>query len=158
MTQTKVASDKVDLRRGVDHIGVSASFVVHDGQGRVLLQKRGTKARDEQGKWDVGGGAIEFGESIDEAVRREIKEELCVDPLDVEFLCVYDPHRVLDDGTPTHWITIMHTVKVDPKKVKIGEPHKIEELGWFYSNELPKPLHSQFWRSYQVALDRGIVT
>jgi len=85
MTQTKVASDKVDLRRGVDHIGVSASFVVHDGQGRVLLQKRGTKARDEQGKWDVGGGAIEFGESIDEAVRREIKEELCVDPLDVEF-------------------------------------------------------------------------
>ena len=73
---THIADEKKDLRRGIDHIGVSASFVVHDGKGRVLLQKRGAGARDENGRWDVGGGAIEFGESIDETVRREIKEEL----------------------------------------------------------------------------------
>lgn len=152
-----IASDTVDLRRGIDHIGISASFVVHDGTGRVLLQKRGAKARDERGRWDVGGGAIEFGESIDEAIKREIKEELGVVPLDIEFLTVYDAHRSLDDGTPTHWVAIMHAVKVDPKKVKIGEPHKIDEIGWFYRKDIPEPLHSQFWRSYQIALDRGIV-
>lgn len=151
------ADDRIDLRRGIDHIGISASFVIHDGSGRVLLQKRGAKTRDEQGRWDVGGGAIEFGEQIHDAVRREVLEELMTEPLEIEFLTVYDAHRQLDDGQPTHWVAIIHAVKVDPSEVKIGEPHKIEELGWFTSDELPGPLHSQFWKSYQVALDKGIV-
>lgn len=152
----KVASDKVDLKRGIDHIGVSASFIIHDGKGTVLLQRRGPKARDENGRWDVGGGAIEFGESIDEAVRREIEEELCTTPLDIQFLTVYDAHRE-HNGAKTHWIAIMHSVLVDPTKVQIGEPHKIDQIGWFTSKNLPEPLHSQFWKSYQVALDQGVV-
>jgi 8-oxo-dGTP diphosphatase len=152
----EIADEQKDRRRGIDHIGVSASFVIHDGQGNVLLQKRGTGARDENGNWDVGGGAIEFGESIDEAVRREIQEELCIEPIDIQFLTVYDAFRELG-GVKTHWIAVMHAVQVDPTKVKIGEPDKIDELGWFKSTELPSPLHSQFWKSYQVALDMGIV-
>lgn len=153
----KVASNQTDLRRGVDHIGISASFIVHDGKGNILLQQRGPKARDEQGRWDVGGGAIEFGESIDETVRREIKEELCCEALDIQFLTVYDAHRELDDGTKTHWIAIMHAVQVDPKEVKIGEPHKISQLGWFTSKNLPEPLHSQFHKSFQIALKAGLI-
>lgn len=152
----EVADDKTDLRRGIDHIGVSASFIVHDGKGNVLLQKRGPGARDENGRWDVGGGAIEFGESIDEAVRREIMEELSTEALDIQFLTAYDAFRELN-GSKTHWIAIMHAVKVDPRKVKIGEPEKIDKLEWFTSANLPKPLHSQFWKSYQIALDSGIV-
>lgn len=151
-----IPDDKADLRRGIDHIGVSASFVIHDGKGKILLQKRGPKCRDEQGRWDVGGGAIEFGESIDEAIRREVFEELCVEPQDIEFLTVYDAHRE-HEANKTHWIAIIHAVKVDPTKVKIGEPHKIDELGWFTSKDLPAPLHSQFHKSYDIALANGIV-
>lgn len=152
----KVASDKVDLKRGIDHIGISASFIVHDGKGRVLLQRRGLGARDENGNWDVGGGAIEFGEPIVDAVKREIREELCVVPSKIKFLTVYDAFRE-HDGIKTHWITVMYSVQVDPTKVKIGEPHKIDSIGWFSSSNLPSPLHSQFWKSYQIALDQGIV-
>ncbi len=155
MTMVMVADAKTDLRRGIDHIGVSASFVIHDGKGRVLLQKRGPNARDEQGRWDVGGGAIEFGETIEDAVKREIMEELLTKPLEVEFLTVYEALREFN-GQPTHWVTIMHAVKVDPEKVSIGEPHKISEIAWFTSNELPSPLHSQFHKSYKVALASGI--
>lgn len=151
-----IPDDIADLRRGIDHIGVSASFVIHDGNGRILLQKRGQQARDEQGAWDIGGGAIEFGESIDEAVRREIKEELCCEPLEIDFLTVYDAHRELK-GDKTHWIAIIHAVKVDPKQVKIGEPHKIEKIDWFTSENLPEPLHSQFWKSFPIAKEQGYV-
>lgn len=151
------SNESNDLRRGIDHVGVSASFVVHDGKGRVLLQKRGAGARDENGRWDVGGGAIEFGESIDEAVKREIKEELCTEPIDVQFLTVYDAFRK-HKGVTTHWVAIMHAVQVNPDQVRIGEPDKIDELAWFTSDNLPSPLHSQFWKSYQVALDKGLVT
>ena len=151
----EIADEQKDHRRGIDHIGISASFIIHDGKGNVLLQKRGPRARDENGRWDVGGGAIEFGESIDEAVRREVQEELCVEPIDIQFLTVYEAFRE-HNGAKTHWIAIMHAVQVDPSQVKIGEPEKIEELGWFTSSELPSPLHSQFWKSYQVALDAKI--
>lgn len=150
------AEEKIDLRRGIDHIGVSASFVIHDGNGRVLLHKRSEQCRDEHGRWDVGGGAIEFGESLEEAVRREVMEEFTAEPQEISFLTVYDAHRVSPDGSPTHWVAIIHAVRVNPNEVKIGEPHKIDDIGWFTSDQLPDPLHSQFWKSYKVALEKGI--
>lgn len=144
------------LRKGIDHIGISASFVVHDGDGNILLMKRGKNARDEHGRWDCVGGAIEFGETIEEAIARECREELCTDPLDMEFLTVYDAHRT-HEGEPTHWVAIMYVVRVDPTKVRIGEPEKFDDIGWFTSTTLPSPLHSQFHKSYDVARTRGFV-
>jgi len=41
------------------------------------MSKRSNKTRDEHGKWDPGGGSIEFGESIDSALKREVREEYC---------------------------------------------------------------------------------
>jgi hypothetical protein len=75
----------------------------------------------------------------------------------VVFSHAYDAHRVHTDGSPTHWIALIHFVKVDPTTVKIGEPDKIAEIGWFTKDTLPKPLHSQFWKSFQTAYDKGIV-
>jgi ADP-ribose pyrophosphatase YjhB (NUDIX family) len=156
MAKVTPAGEEIDLRRGIDHIGVSAVSIIHDDAGRILLMKRGPKARDEHGRWDICGGAIEFGESIDEAIAREVAEELCTTPLEVNFLTAYDAHR-LQDGRKTHWVALVHAVKVDPETVKIGEPHKISEIGWFTSKTLPKPLHSQFQKSFSVAKAAGII-
>ena len=143
--------------KGVDYIGISVTSLVHDGMGNLLLQKRGPEARDERGAWDLCGGSIEFGDTIEETLRKELMEELCVEPLEMEFLTAYDAHRKTDDGMPTHWVAIIYAVKVDPNKVKIGEPHKITELGWFTSDKLPAPLHSQFAKSLSIAQARGFV-
>ncbi len=148
----KVASEKRDRKRGVDHIGVSAVAVVHDGKGKILLQKRGSKARDEQGHWDVTGGAIEFGESIIDAITREIAEELLTLPIGVEYLTTYDALRV-HKGKKTHWIAIVHLVEVDPARVSIGEPNKVSELAWFTMSSLPKPMHSQFHKAHKALLN-----
>jgi 8-oxo-dGTP diphosphatase len=99
---------------------------------------------------------LEFGESKIAAVEREIEEELCAKPTDIQFLTVYDVFRE-HKGHKTHWVALPHSIRVDPAQVKIGEPDKIDEIGWFSSKNLPSPLHTQFWKSYQVALDRGIV-
>jgi ADP-ribose pyrophosphatase YjhB (NUDIX family) len=131
-----------DLRRGVDFIGVTCSFVCHDGNGRILLHKRSQNCRDEQGRWDNGGGAHEFGDSLEETVRREIKEEYGVDPLKLELVTFYETHRQLDDGTPTHWLAVMYAAQVDPKQVKNNEPYKIDEIGWFSPDALPTPAHT----------------
>ncbi len=156
MNKVTIADEKTDHRRGVDHIGVGIVALIHDGQGNLLLMKRGARARDEQGRWDVCGGAIEFGESIDEAVRREVMEELCTEALDIDFLSVYDAHRI-HEGHKTHWVQVVHAVRVDPKTVKIGEPHKIDGLAWHTSKDLPEPLHSMFHKSLELAIKHGIL-
>jgi 8-oxo-dGTP diphosphatase len=142
--------------RGKKFIGVSAVALVHDGQGKLLLQKRGKNARDERGNWDLCGGAVDFGETIIRTIERELLEELCTAPIRMNFLTVYDAFREID-AQPTHWIAVVYAVAVDPKTVSIGEPDKIEELGWFNDAELPSPLHSQFQKSYQVARQAGII-
>jgi len=156
MAKVVPAPDEVNLRRGIDHIGVSVCAIIHDGKGNFLLMKRGPKARDERGRWDIVGGAVEFGESIDEAIKREVKEELCVEPQTIDFLKVYDAHRE-HEGNQTHWVALTHAVKVNRSNVKIGEPHKISEIGWFTSKNLPSPLHSQFKKTLDEALAEGFV-
>jgi ADP-ribose pyrophosphatase YjhB (NUDIX family) len=131
-----------EIKKGVDYTGVTTVFYCHDGKGNVVMQKRGPKCRDEQGKWDIGGGGLEFGAQVEENLKNEIKEEYCTDVLDFEFLGYRDVHRE-NNGIKTHWISLDFKVLVDRKKVKNGEPEKFEEVKWFPSNSLPTPLHSQ---------------
>ena len=130
------------MKKGVDCIGVSVVYFCHDGEGNVLLAKRSQNARDEKGRWDIGGGAIEFGGSIEETVKKEIQEEYCTDAKEVEFLGFRDVHRA-GDTAPTHWVALDFKVLVDRAKAKIGEPHKFDDLGWFTLAALPSPIHSQ---------------
>lgn len=130
------------MRKGVDHIGVAVAYFCHDGKGLFLLSKRSQNTRDEQGRWECGGGGVKLYETIEEAVRREIKEELGVNVLLHEYLGHRDVHRE-HEGTKTHWILFDFKVFIDPKEVTIGEPDMIAEIGWFRLDELPQPLHSQ---------------
>ncbi len=49
------------------------AVVMKDDQ--VLLLKRSRKELTNRGKWDLPGGHIEVGENIEDALKREIKEE-----------------------------------------------------------------------------------
>lgn len=130
------------MKKGVDYTGVCVIFYCHDGEGNVLMHKRSAQCRDEHGRWDIGGGGLRHLNRVEEDIRREIAEEFCTDVLEIEFLGFRDVHRE-HEGVRTHWIALDHKVRIDPNKVDNGEPHKIEELRWFKSNELPSPLHSQ---------------
>lgn len=146
----------MDAKRGVDFIGVTVCFAIHDGRGRVLLQKRSQNCRDEQGTWDVGGGALEFGESWEEAVKREIEEELGAIAQEVKFLKAYNAVRN-NRGQKTHWIALAHAAKVDPDSVKINDADKIDEIGWFNISSMPSPLHSKMMETITVAKEAGLI-
>lgn len=53
-------------------VGVGA-IIIKDG--KLLLGLRGPKARDQHYKWELFGGLVEFGESLEEAIKREVMEE-----------------------------------------------------------------------------------
>lgn len=138
----------------MDHIGVAVVYFCHDGKGNVLLAKRSQNSRDEIGRWDIGGGAVEFSQDAEDAVKKEIKEEYSSDALDLQFLGYRDVHRKHGE-TDTHWITLDFKVLIDPAAAKIGEPDKFDDLGWFTLETLPSPVHSQlpaFLEKYKTKL------
>jgi 8-oxo-dGTP diphosphatase len=55
---------------------VTAAILMKDG--KVLIAQR---AEDQKlgGKWEFPGGKVEFGETPEECLKREIKEELGID-------------------------------------------------------------------------------
>ena len=130
------------MKKGEDFIGVCVTYFCHDGNGNFLFNKRSKNCRDEIGNWDCGGGGLEFGDTVEDTLKKEIKEEYCTDVLEYEFLGYRDVHRE-HNGKKTHWVALDFKVKVDPLKVKIGEPHKFDDIGWFDLKLFPNPLHSQ---------------
>ncbi|HLC46055.1 MAG TPA: NUDIX domain-containing protein [archaeon] len=132
-----------DLVKGTDYTGVCVVYFCHDNQGNFVMGKRGKNTRDEHEKWDIGGGGVKFGETIENTIKREVREEYCTDVLDCEFLGYRDVHRT-HNGKPTHWVALDFKVLVEGKKVKNGEPEMFDEVKWFTLDSLPENVHSQF--------------
>ncbi len=132
----------MDLKRGIDFIGVSVIYFCHDGKGNFIMAKRSKNTTDEHGRWDIGGGKLEFGDSVEDTLRREIMEEYCTDVINFEFLGYRDVHRV-HNGKKTHWIALDFKVLINPIKVKNGEPNKFDDVRWFTFDNVPENIHSQ---------------
>ncbi len=133
------------MKIGIDYIGVTTPFYCIDGEGHLFLAKRSKKARDENGAWDPGGGQVEHGESLEEAVLREVKEEYGVNGKIIEQVPAHSVIRI-QKGKKTHWLATPFIVLVDPKKLEIKETHKFDDSGWFTLSALPYPLHTAFER------------
>ncbi|PLS84587.1 MAG: ADP-ribose pyrophosphatase [Actinobacteria bacterium] len=111
--------------------GVGA--IVVDG-GRVLLLRRNKEP--EAGLWGIQGGAVEFGETVEAAARRELEEELGVGCEIVGLLGVTD-HILPEEGA--HWVSPVFLAKIGPGGTpRNAEPEKHSEIGWFDLDGLPE--------------------
>lgn len=144
------------MKPGVDHIGVTCVFYCYDGKGNFLLQKRSKNCCDEIGCWDCGGGTMRHGETFEKTVRREIKEEYCTDVISLKYLGVNNVLRK-HEGKRTHWVAVLFVVHIDPAKVKIGVPRKMQEIGWFSPKKFPNPLHSMFLTHFEHVKNSGVI-
>ncbi len=73
---------------------VNAVFVGPEG---VLLARRSPHRKNYPDCWSFPGGHVEDGEGLDDALLREIDEELAVVPLAFQSLMrIPDPHAVAD--------------------------------------------------------------
>lgn len=131
------------MKPGIDYIGISTPFYCNDGKGNFLLHKRSKNCRDEHGRWDPGSGQLEYGLTLEENVLKEVFEEYGCKGEIQEQLPAHSIFRE-QDGQKTHWLAIPFFVKVNPSEAKNNEPEKIEEIGWFSLDDLPKPLHTGF--------------
>jgi mutator protein MutT len=122
------------MKKGVDFIGVGVGAVIIDREGKVFLARRGKEVRNETGKWEFPGGSVEFGETLEHAVVREVIEEFGMTIEVQELLDVVD-HIIPAENQ--HWVSPTFISRVTKGTPHIREPHKCDEIGWFALDQIP---------------------
>ncbi len=123
------------MKKGSDYIGVGCGALIVNDKNEVLLLKRTGKSRNEAGFWSKPGGGVEFGEKVEDAVKREILEELGVEITLTDFLG-YTNHII--ESEKQHWIAFNYLAKITKGEPKNLEPEKHEEIKWFNFSALPE--------------------
>jgi len=107
-------------------------FTVFEEDLKVLLVKR--KILPFKGMWAIPGGFIHMDESLDDAAKRELKEETNVSEVYLEQLYTFgDPHR----DPRTRVITVAYFALVSPEKLNLQAATDVEEVRWFSMYKLP---------------------
>jgi mutator protein MutT len=112
---------------GREVIGVGVGALIFNDDGKLLLTKRGQKAKNERGKWEIPGGSVEFGETVAQALKREVKEELDIEIKVGEMVQLCD-HIIEDEGQ--HWVSPSYICKLVAGEPTIMEPEKCDEIRW----------------------------
>jgi len=125
------------VQRGIDYIGVGVGAIIVRDDGKVFLAKRGPKAKNERGLWEFPGGGVEFGETLRDALAREIREEYGITIAVGELLDVAD-HILPDEHQ--HWVSPSFICAVIAGEPSIIEPEKCSAIGWFDLDRMPEGL------------------
>lgn len=136
-------------------VRVGVGVYIINKQRQILLGLR--KGAHGFGQWCPPGGHLEYGESNEEAVVREAKEEtgLNISPEDVILAGVTNDFYT-DNGR--HYITLHFVCRKFTGKPQLSEPDKCTEWRWFDIDKLPDNLllsNRHFFENYPGILSAG---
>ncbi|SLK13192.1 MULTISPECIES: NUDIX domain-containing protein [unclassified Paenibacillus] len=92
-------------------IVVTGGAIIRDHMGRILLQKR-----SDYGDWGLPGGGMEPGESIEETMIREVKEETGLDVSSYELASIYTGEKMkytYPDGNEVVFVMFLFNVTAE---------------------------------------------
>lgn len=126
------------MKQGVDFIGVAVGAMMFNEKGELFLSKRSQLAKNERGCWGIPGGTVEFGETLQKAIKREIREEFGID---IRILEQFPAADHIISKEKQHWVPTTFLVAVKTGQTpRIMEPKKCDAIGWFPLEKLPQPL------------------
>lgn len=119
---------------------------VIEKDGKILLEKRNNEPF--KGYWTLPGGHIDFGETAEQAVIREVKEETGLTLKDVRFLGYRD-----EIYPEINWHAEVLVFYGSAEGKENAQESEVEELRWFDVDEAEK-LKLAFDHQESIALYR----
>lgn len=120
-----------DFHYYIDPQPTNAAILINK-TGEILLIKR--REDPKHGWWDLPGGFIDPGETIEESMTREIKEELSIEITDLKYFCS-TADIYLYDGFNHPTIGAIFTGRVDNQIIKPSDD--AEEAILFAPDKIP---------------------
>ena len=133
------------IRGMVGHKLILMNFAVaaiFNDNGELLLQKRGDKK-----KWGLPGGALELGETLEEAVVREVREETKLKVKPKFLIGIYtgpDYNVHYPNGDEVQPVAALFYVKVIGGKLTGKYDEETLELKYFNKDNLPEIANKDF--------------
>ena len=120
LTGRKIKRNDWCLKEGEYHLTVLG--VIARPDGTFLITKRVMTKAWAPGWWEVSGGGVQAGESSEEAVRREVKEETGLDVRNAEGGYAFTYKRVNPDEGDNYFVDVYRFVMdIDEKDVSFQE-------------------------------------
>lgn len=110
---------------------VVGPFIINEDNKLFLM-----KSHKWSDLWVVPGGHIELGETIDDALKREAKEETNLDISKPEFICLWEFINGDEFHDKRHMLFLNYKVKATSNDVKLN--NEGQEYGWFSKKEAEK--------------------
>ena len=100
------------------HPVVTVGALIFDDGGRVLM----IRTHKWSNMWGIPGGKTKFGETSEDALRREIKEETELEIEDIRFVLVQDCIRSREFFREAHFVLLNYTCRcVGPAEVRLND-------------------------------------
>ena len=103
---------------------------IFNDAGELYLQKRSMSKDIQPGKWDTAvGGHIDYGETVEEALRREVREELGITAFTPQFITRYVFESAIEKELVNTFRTIYNgEIKPDTEELDGGRFWSLEEI------------------------------
>ena len=130
-----------EMRKYVGHAPImscACGVIIENADGEILLQKR-----QDNGRWAIIGGSMEMGESFEEAVRRETKEESGLSLGKLELFKLLSGRELIieyPNGDVTFGPGIVFITKEFEGEI-VNNPEEVMEHRFFKHTELPADLN-----------------
>ncbi len=146
-----------ELRKLIGHrpiLMVGTGILIQDADKRLLLLKR-----SDNHLWGLPGGAVEPGEQIEQAARREILEETGLEVQDLELFGVYSGPELFyeyPNGDQVYNVSIIYMARGVSGNISLNQEHTAWQ--YFADEDIPLLNPSPLYPVFRDYLSRHKVT
>jgi ADP-ribose pyrophosphatase YjhB (NUDIX family) len=125
------------LRQLIGHrpiLMLGAVTLILDREHRLLMMKR-----TDSGLWGIPGGAVELGEVIEDAARRETREETNLEIVDMSLFGVFSGPELYykyPNGDEVYNVSIVYLSHDWRGEIRLNDEHS--EWAWFAASDIPE--------------------